>query len=185
MTFTHVVAFMATILLNANASPPIFNVPQSAWVSLNRSIEGNLFSGKPMDLPCFSKYDNGTDTSVMIPMLSACSAVENGKTDGPTIASYFGGYEVPNWGQCQANNTACSISALAPVDPVAPLAGTCYQGSVPDYYVDSSNPTHMHRAMVFARKHGIPLVVKNTGHDHRGRSSAPYSLAIWYTTLRC
>jgi hypothetical protein len=33
--------------------------------------------------------------------------------------------------------------------------------------------------MSFAWRHAIPLVIKNTGHDYRGRSAAPNSLAIW------
>jgi len=33
--------------------------------------------------------------------------------------------------------------------------------------------------MTFAQQHGIPLVIKNTGHDYKGRSSAPNSLALW------
>lgn len=34
-------------------------------------------------------------------------------------------------------------------------------------------------ALKFAYQYGIPVVVKNSGHDFKGRSSAPNSLALW------
>ncbi|HLL24748.1 MAG TPA: FAD-binding protein, partial [Kofleriaceae bacterium] len=36
----------------------------------------------------------------------------------------------------------------------------------------------------FAREHGIRLVIKGTGHDYLGRSSAPNSLLIWTHAMR-
>lgn len=174
-------ALLAALLLTiqlVEAVPAILRVPQSAWIELNKTINGNLHLGKPEFLPCFTSYDDGQNTRLTTPNLSSCRTAASGKTDGPSIASYFGGYEVPNWSQCQANNTGCSISALLPLEAAA-LAQTCHQGSVPSYYIDSANPKHMHAGMIFAKKYGLPLVIKNTGHDHRGRSSAPFSLAIW------
>ncbi|KAF8435722.1 hypothetical protein L210DRAFT_2504837 [Boletus edulis BED1] len=34
-------------------------------------------------------------------------------------------------------------------------------------------------AVMFAKTNSIPLVIKNSGHDVAGRSSAPSGLAIW------
>jgi FAD/FMN-containing dehydrogenase len=39
-------------------------------------------------------------------------------------------------------------------------------------------------AVTFARDHGIGLVIKGTGHDYLGRSSAPRSLLIWTHRMR-
>lgn len=177
-TQLHLFLLLATSFALIDALPAIFQVPPSAWTNLNKTISGNLHTGTPEFLPCFTSYDNGTTTRLNTPNLSACIKASQGRTDGPTIASYFGGYEVPNWGQCMANNTACSISAISPLSLQA-LVQTCYQGSVPSYYIDSADSAHMYAGTKFASKWKIPLVVKNTGHDHRGRSSAPYSLAIW------
>lgn len=34
-------------------------------------------------------------------------------------------------------------------------------------------------ALSFAQNHSLPLVIKNSGHDYKGRSSAPDALALW------
>lgn len=34
-------------------------------------------------------------------------------------------------------------------------------------------------ALAFAKQTKIPLSIKNTGHDYKGRSAAPGSLALW------
>lgn len=176
-------ALHVVLLLTASVctygKPAIFQVPQSAWTSLNQTVRGNLYAGTPEFLPCFTTYDNGNSTTVNNPDLSACGTAQKGRADGPTISSYFGGYEFPNWGQCQADGSSCSVSAISPLT-VQTLVQTCHQGSVPNYYIDSSNPAHMQAGITFAKKYAIPLVIKNTGHDHRGRSSAPFSLAVWY-----
>ena len=39
-------------------------------------------------------------------------------------------------------------------------------------------------AFDYARKTDIPLIIKNTGHDWKGRSSAPGSLALWTHKLQ-
>jgi FAD/FMN-containing dehydrogenase len=39
-------------------------------------------------------------------------------------------------------------------------------------------------AVTFARDHGVRLVIKGTGHDYLGRSSAPDSLLIWTHHMR-
>ena len=150
-------ASLAAVLLTvqlAEALPAILRVPQSAWNDLNKTINGNLHLGKPEFLPCFTSYENGQTTRPSTPNLSSCRTASSGKTDGPSIASYFGGYEVPNWSQCQANNTGCSISALLPLEAAA-LTETCHQGCVPSYYIDSTNPKHMHAGMMFAKKYEV------------------------------
>ena len=40
-------------------------------------------------------------------------------------------------------------------------------------------PEDVAAAVRFAAKHGVKLVVKGTGHDYLGRSSAPNSLLVW------
>lgn len=65
-----------------------------------------------------------------------------------------------------------------PVDPISPLTN-CYQGSVSPYYIDVSQVSDVQAGLAFASSHGVPLVIKNSGHDYKGRSSAPNSLALW------
>jgi FAD/FMN-containing dehydrogenase len=39
-------------------------------------------------------------------------------------------------------------------------------------------------AIDFARRHRLRLVIKGTGHDYLGRSSAPDSLLVWTHRMR-
>jgi hypothetical protein len=50
---------------------------------------------------------------------------------------------------------------------------------MPDYFIDVRTASDVAAGLAFAQKHSVPVVVKNTGHDYKGRSSAPNSLMIW------
>ena len=53
-----------------------------------------------------------------------------------------------------------------------------WSGSVPPVGVDARSGTDIQAAVNFARKHNLKLVVKSTGHDFLGRSTAR-SFLIW------
>ena len=60
-----------------------------------------------------------------------------------------------------------------------PPNGTCFQGSVPPYYIDVREASDVQAGLALAQTYGFPVVVKNTGHDYKGRSSAPNALSFW------
>ena len=60
----------------------------------------------------------------------------------------------------------------------------CYQGSVPSYYIEVTSVSDVQAALAFAASTKVPLVVKNSGHDYKGRSSAPNSLSLWTHTYQ-
>ncbi|KAJ7878003.1 FAD-binding domain-containing protein [Mycena olivaceomarginata] len=55
---------------------------------------------------------------------------------------------------------------------------TCGQGDLPVYSVEAETVGDVQAAVQFASKHNLRLVVKSTGHDGLGRSTAPNSLLI-------
>ena len=59
------------------------------------------------------------------------------------------------------------------------LGVPCGQGSVPPVGVDARSRTDIQAAVNFAREHNLKLVVKSTGHDFLGRSTARGSFLIW------
>ncbi|KAM0482017.1 hypothetical protein ACHAPX_003351 [Trichoderma viride] len=83
-----------------------------------------------------------------------------------------------NWATCQTNGQGCGLNFSDPLQSVSP-SSVCFQGSVSDYYINVSDVSHVQAGLSFARKHRVPLIVKNTGHDYKGRSSGPGSLALW------
>ncbi|KAH7304249.1 hypothetical protein B0I35DRAFT_454763 [Stachybotrys elegans] len=74
-------------------------------------------------------------------------------------------------------NEQCTLSATLEQGVI--INGTCHQGTVPDYYIDARDVKDIQLGLTFARQHKIPISVKNTGHDYKGRSTGPDTLAIW------
>ncbi len=55
----------------------------------------------------------------------------------------------------------------------------CNQGSIPTVGVVAKAPNDVAQALAFATLHNIRIVVKSSGHDYQGRSTAAGALAIW------
>jgi FAD binding domain-containing protein len=55
----------------------------------------------------------------------------------------------------------------------------CGQGSVPPVGVDARSASDVQAAVNFAKQHNLKVVVKNTGHDYLGRSTARGGFLIW------
>lgn len=51
----------------------------------------------------------------------------------------------------------------------AKLLGACTIGDQPWYTVNATEPRDVAKGILFAKKHNIRLVVRNTGHDIIGR----------------
>lgn len=59
------------------------------------------------------------------------------------------------------------------------LGVPCGQGSIPPVGVDARSERDVQSAVNFAKQHNLKLVVKTTGHDFLGRSTARGSFLIW------
>ncbi|KAF4607956.1 hypothetical protein EYR40_000292 [Pleurotus pulmonarius] len=64
------------------------------------------------------------------------------------------------------------------------LGFPCEQGSIPNIGVDAHSVEDVQAAVKFASSHDLRLVVKNTGHDYLGRSTARGSFLIWTHHLK-
>ena len=80
-----------------------------------------------------------------------------------------------NWGVCQSTNVGCPTSPIALINE----STACDQGNIPRFYVNVSSVSDVQKALIFATKHSVPVVVKNSGHDYKGRSAGPNALALW------
>ena len=59
-----------------------------------------------------------------------------------------------------------------------------FDSAVSPRAIAAENAQDIAAAVDFARKHDLKLVVKGTGHDYLGRSSAPNSLLVWTHKMR-
>ncbi|KAI0313598.1 FAD-binding domain-containing protein, partial [Amylostereum chailletii] len=146
---------------------------------LRDRVEGRLYAGLPLSEQCYDNFHS-----------DQCKAIRSGYTNDTFRSQYFGAYMNTNWETCQADrgdglDDACLLDRenLWNEDPTFPPR-TCRQGSVPYYYIDVRKPEDVAAAFRYVRNTGTHLVIKNTGHDHMGRSSAPNSLALWTHNLK-
>lgn len=157
----------------------ILKIPNEDWDALNASVSGRLGVLRPLAEPCYLKYDAYGQTRFHTPDLEACEIAQKNKRNVEFITSQPAAYHDAFFGSCMTEGHACPLTHL-PANGTNPLQATCYQGSVPDYYIDVRKVSDIQVGLRFAEEHNIPLVIKNTGHDYKGRSAGRHSLAIWY-----
>jgi FAD binding domain len=69
-------------------------------------------------------------------------------------------------------------SSTAPAERTA-IAKTCQLGNLPSAYIDVKAVKDVQAALAFVKRSKIPLAIKNSGHDHKGRSAGVGTLALW------
>ncbi|EIM88913.1 FAD-binding domain-containing protein [Stereum hirsutum FP-91666 SS1] len=173
-------AALASVYGVSAASSPYASVTASQWAALNSSVNGRLATSVPIAQPCFDAYSGIVNSNTLAPDSEACSEVQSLWTNTTYRVTQFGTYE-QIWSE-RLNGSACDLDALDPTDPAA-MNLTCTLGSIPPYYIDVTSPEDIQAALTFSNQTGVPIVIKNTGHDYLGRSSAPGSLALWTKNL--
>ncbi|KAF8600190.1 FAD binding domain-containing protein [Ceratobasidium sp. AG-I] len=133
----------------------------SAWSSFNSSVNGRLVAPRPPAWPCHDpNYDE-----------LACADAKTNWFSSFWRANQTGAMQDLVW-----ESPDCDISS--------PRNVTCKQGFVPAYAVVAHEANDVSKAVNFAGKYDLRLVVKNTGHDYLGRSSGAGSLSIWTHQLK-
>ncbi|KAI0749994.1 FAD-binding domain-containing protein [Daedaleopsis nitida] len=163
-------------------SAAIDNVTKKQWKALNDSVDGRLLVGSPFARSCFSqageKVAGGADDT-------ACAQVMREYNNATSRIGVFGAYINTQWETCQTKSKQCLLNALNVQDSSAfAPPQVCAQGSVPRFYIDVRKPSDVQVAFIFSASTGVPVVIKNTGHDYKGHSSAPHSLALWTHNLQ-
>ncbi|CAF1052714.1 unnamed protein product [Didymodactylos carnosus] len=125
----------------------------------NSSIQGKLLQPLPSASSCHNPNFNQNQ----------CNITQNNWFNAVWRGDQSGAMQNINW-EADGNQT-CLISS--------PKQTQCYQGSVPRYAVNATSASDIQKAVQFAANYNLRLVIKNTGHDYLGRSTAPGSLMIW------
>ena len=73
--------------------------------------------------------------------------------------------QIPSW-----ENSSCSVYFNS---------STCNQGSVPILAINATLPEHVQATLQLVNNYNLRLVMKTTGHDYLGRSTAFGSLLLW------
>jgi FAD/FMN-containing dehydrogenase len=133
------------------------------WSHFNASIGGRLLASRPSAAVCHHPEYNEL----------LCASAKANWTSSDWRTAQPGAYSAILWelgpDQCYINSTA--------EEP-------CEQGLVAEYTVNASSVEDVRKAVKWAKKKNLYLTVKNTGHDHLGRSSGKGSFAIWTHHLK-
>ena len=179
MLFSKQLSVIAATLLSEVLSEVPHN--QSIWSNLNQSVHGRLYAATPLALPCFSSY-NGKPVAADP---TACSAIQNNYTTALFRTDLFNGYMNFQDEICASvAEDGCLLDNGLATDPLAYSNKSCYQGSVPDYYIDVQEPNDVVEAFQFAKETGTRLSIKNTGSANSGRNSLKGSLGLWVRNLK-
>ncbi|KAH7335070.1 FAD-binding domain-containing protein [Rhizoctonia solani] len=161
--------------LTAARSP--YDIPQSEWDALNTTVGGRLARGIPFSRACFSSV--GTNVTG-IESNEECATVQQGYISGTFRTSKFGSAIETQWETCQKTNEGCLLDPNSPTNAKAfSSPKTCHQGGVSPYYIAVQTAKDVSSGFNFSKRTGVPLVIKNSGHDYTGRSLAPGTLALW------
>ncbi|CCO32290.1 hypothetical protein BN14_06346 [Rhizoctonia solani AG-1 IB] len=168
--------------LGARGETGPLDLSQSDWNAFNVTVGGHLGRGVPFARGCFDKAGFGVGPAAPG---TECSTVQAKYADSAFRAQLYGPRQTTQWEICQKTNEGCLLDSENPSNASAysPPA-VCHQGSVSPYYVDIRSSDHVAKAFRFSKKTGIPLSIKNTGHDLIGRSSAPGTLALWTQNIK-
>ncbi|KAE9401589.1 FAD-binding domain-containing protein [Gymnopus androsaceus JB14] len=150
------------------------------WTALNKTLGGRLYTARPFASPCFPDFDG-----LSVPRIEAnCEVIEDNYFNATFRSTQFGSFMTTQWESCMSTDSQCTLDSSDPSDFLAWTDLPCDQGSVAPYYIDVQNYTDVQIALNFSSNTGVPLSIKNSGHDYFGRSSMVGSLALWVMILR-
>jgi hypothetical protein len=140
------------------------DLPASTWSSLNDTLGGALLAPPPPGGVCFPNQPNYNAT--------LCPTVQSGwNTSWPFVVDNPIQIAYQNW-----VNDSCW--------PFPEAGFTCSGEGYPSYVVNAATVAHVQAGINFARENNVRLAIKATGHDFRGRSTAPNALSIWLRSLK-
>ncbi|KAG0380973.1 hypothetical protein BGX24_002193, partial [Mortierella sp. AD032] len=158
------------------------------WAAFNATVGGRLISTRPIQRECHDPYYNKTQCNQIRRQYSNL----NWRMDQP------GGIQYANWETTiiTASNSN-SISNINGRNDSRPMQKhhqfmgcmgiergmPCYQGAIPLYTVQATTTEDVQETVRFAAQNNLKLVIKNTGHDFLGRSTAPNALSLWTHAL--
>jgi FAD/FMN-containing dehydrogenase len=136
------------------------------WAALNASTGGALVAVAPPLAPCFPFAGAAPDAA-------ACDAALANYSNSYWRAAQPGAMQSPNREQDDATGDDC-FDAARP----------CALGLIPPFAVRAAGAADVAAALAFAAAHALRVVVKATGHEYQGRSTAANALLIWVHGLR-
>jgi hypothetical protein len=134
----------------------------AVWSAFSTSLgTGVLIEVVPPGAPCY----NPTPTSSS---QAACTTYQQ--------QSHVDAWRVTQPGAMMFTNFEDGNDGTTCQDPER---GACNIGNVASWVVSATTEQHVRQTLAFASQHNVRLIVKSTGHDTAGRSTAFGALVLW------
>ncbi|CAE6433167.1 unnamed protein product [Rhizoctonia solani] len=167
---------LATLVGFVAATSP-YALPDSEWSTLNATVGGRLSKGVPLARDCYAQA--GVNVTGPAPGLDCATVQSKYATDTMLIDWQL------QWETCQKTNQGCLLDPDNTKNATAFSAPrVCDQGSVSPYYIAVKTAADVTQGFAFSKRTGVPLSIKNTGHDFAGRSSAPGTLSFYTNNIK-
>ncbi|KAL3480368.1 hypothetical protein BJX99DRAFT_266848 [Aspergillus californicus] len=88
------------------------------------------------------------------------------------------------WPDGSSSSIMATVVANATCDAFTPRSQPCGLGNQVVYAVNASSPDNFSKTILFSQERNVRLVIRNTGHDHLGKSTGAGSLSIWTHHLK-
>ncbi|KAH2042236.1 hypothetical protein KXW51_000440 [Aspergillus fumigatus] len=134
------------------------------WNDFNATVGGRLIQSFPSAAVCHTQRYNAIK----------CDMAKRSWLDSFWRANQTGAYSATVWEM--GNTGQCFIDT--------PVSAPCDQGLVPYFSIRANSVEDIQKTVKFAGEKDLSLVIKNTGHDHLGRSSGKGALSIWTHNLK-
>ncbi|KAJ8081679.1 hypothetical protein PM082_007525 [Marasmius tenuissimus] len=131
------------------------------WKAFNQSIDGRLIKTIPIGSPCHDPTYNEAE----------CKYVRDH-------------WHIPSFHEPHPSSVMDYTFLDKGCDPFDPREKPCRIGGYVQYAVNVSTPEHVIKTVNFVKEHNIRFVVKNTGHDYLGRSTAIGAVSVWMHNLQ-
>lgn len=164
--------FLVPPVLGIQASPscrcfpsePCWPSPQQ-WSEFNATLGGKLITTVPIGSVCHTRGEYAAyDANSCADLISDWAfPVTHYETSSSPMASWFA-------------NFSC--------DPFLAPDAPCNIGPVQWFTVNVSAAEDVQKTIRFIRDHNLRLVIRNTGHDYLGKSTAPGAVALWTHHLK-
>ncbi|CAE7122014.1 unnamed protein product, partial [Rhizoctonia solani] len=169
-------------LVGVVAARSPYDLPVSEWNTLNATVGGRLARGVPIARDCYAQA--GVNVTGPAPGLD-CATVQSKYTTDTWRAGIYGARMPLQWETCQKTNQGCLLDPNDPKNATAfSSPRVCDQGSISPYYITVKTAADVTQGFAFSKRTGVPLSIKNTGHDFAGRSSAPGTLALYTNNIK-
>ncbi|TFK57070.1 FAD-binding domain-containing protein [Heliocybe sulcata] len=140
------------------------------FASLATRLSQPLTYPRPPESACYPINDQSGD----------CAEIQAGSLNATWRADQIGSMQSINFETYIDTNRsvieACYLNTT--------LGAPCEQGSVPVVGVDARTTQDVIEAVIFAGTNNLKVVIKNTGHDYLGRSTARGSFLIWTHNMK-